>query len=37
MIRSNFEDYNHACIHIKGTINVANTGTAAAPNNRNRK
>ena len=37
MIRSNFEDYNHACIHIKRTIKVANTGTAAAPNNRNKK
>ena len=37
MIRSNFEDYKHACTHIKGTIKVANTGTAAAPNNRNKK
>ena len=30
-------DYSDAYIHVKGTITVPNTGTAAAPNNRNTK
>ena len=37
MIRSNFCDYNDVQIHVKGTIKVPNTNTAAAPNNRNKK
>ena len=37
MIRSNLCDYSDAYIHVKGTITVSNTGTAAAPNNRNKK
>ena len=35
MTRSNLCDYNDACIYVKRAILVANTGTAAAPNNRN--
>ena len=35
-IRSNLCDYRDACIHVKGTITASNTGTAAAPNNRNK-
>ena len=37
MIRSNLCDYNDAYIHVKGTIEVLNTATAAAQNNRNKK
>ena len=37
MIRSNLYDYSDAYIHVKGTIIVPETGTAAAPNNRNKK
>ena len=29
--------YSNAYIHVKGTITVPNTETAAAPNNRNEK
>ena len=36
MMRTNICDYSDAYIHIKGTIRVPNTGTAAAPNNRNK-
>ena len=36
MMRSNICDYSDAYIHIKGTIRVPNTGTAAASNNRNK-
>ena len=37
MIRSNLCDYNDAYIHVKETIEVLNTATAAAQNNRNKK
>ena len=37
MIWSNLCDYSDAYIHVKGTIAVPNTGTAAAPDNRNKK
>ena len=37
MIRSNLYDYSDAYIHVKGTIIVPETETAAAPNNRNKK
>ena len=37
MIRSNLFDYSDACIHVKGTITVSNTRTAAALKNRNKK
>ena len=37
MIRSNLCDYSDAYIHVKGTITVLNTETAAATNNRNKK
>ena len=37
IIRSILCDYSYAYIHVKGTITVPNTGTAAAPNNRNKK
>ena len=30
-------DYSDACILVKVTITVSNTGTAATPNNRNKK
>ena len=36
MIRSNLCDYSDAYIHAKGTIEVLNTETAAALNNRNK-
>ena len=36
MIRSNLCDYSDAYIHVKGTIEVLNTETAAALNNRNK-
>ena len=36
MIRSNFCDYSNTHIHVKGTMTVPNTGTAAAQNNRNK-
>ena len=36
-LRSSLYDYIDAYIFIKGTITVLNTGTAAAPNNRNKK
>ena len=37
MIRSSLYDYSDAYIHVKGTVTVSNTGTTAAPNNRNKK
>ena len=37
MIRSSLCDYRDAYILVKGTITVTNTGTAASPNNRNKK
>ena len=37
MPKSSLCDYSDACILVKGTITVNNTGTAAAPNNRNKK
>ena len=37
IIRSNLHDYSYACIHVKGTITVPNTGNGAAPNNINKK
>ena len=37
MIRSNLSDYSVACIHVEGAINAPNTGTAPAPNNRNKQ
>ena len=37
MIRSNLCDCSDVYIHVKGTIEVRNTGTAAGPNNRNKK
>ena len=37
MIRSYLYDYSHVYIHVNGTKEVPNTGTAAAPNNRNKK
>ena len=37
MIRSHLCDYSDAYIHVKETITVPNTRTAAAPNNRNKK
>ena len=36
LIRSHLCDHSNAYIHVKGTITVPNTGTAAAPNNRNK-
>ena len=36
MLRSSLCDYSDAYILVKGTITVPNTGTAAAPNNRNK-
>ena len=37
MIRSSLCDYSDAYIFVKRTITVENTGTTAAPNNRNKK
>ena len=37
MIKSILCDYSDAYIHVKGSITVPNTGTAATPNNRNKK
>ena len=37
MLKSILCDYSDAYILVKGTITVNNTGTAAAPNNRNKK
>ena len=36
MLKSSLCDYSDACILVKGTITVNNTGTDAAPNNRNK-
>ena len=36
MLKSSLCDYSDAYIVVKGTITVPNTGTAAAPNNRNK-
>ena len=36
IIRSSLFDYSDAYIIVKGTITVTNTGTAAAPKNRNK-
>ena len=37
MLRSTLCDYSDVYILVKLTITVTNTGTAAAPNNRNKK
>ena len=37
MLRSSLCDYSDACILVKGTITVPNTGIAASPNNKNEK
>ena len=37
MIRATLCDYSDVYIHIKGTIAVQNTETAAAPNTKNKK
>ena len=37
MLRSRLCDYSNAYILVKGTITVENTGTAAAPNNTDKK
>ena len=37
MLKSTLCDYSNAYILLKGTITVHNTGTAVAPNNRNKK
>ena len=37
MLRSSLCDYSDAYILVKGTITAANTGTAAAPNNADKK
>ena len=37
MLRSSLCDYSDTYILVKGNISVNNTGTAAAPNNRNIK
>ena len=37
IIRSSSCDYSHAYIHVRGTMTIPNTGTAVAPNNRNKK
>ena len=37
MIRSHLCDYSDAYMHFTETVTVPNTGTAAAPNNRNEK
>ena len=37
MTRSTLCDYSGTYMHVKGTMKVANTGTAAARNNRNKK
>ena len=37
MVKSYLCDYSDAYIYVKGTITAPNTGTAAAPNNRNKK
>ena len=36
MIWSSFCDYSDAYIHVKGTITISNTETAASPANRNK-
>ena len=36
MLQLSLCDYSDAYIAVKGTITVPNTGTAAAPNNRNK-
>ena len=37
MLKSSLCDYSDAYIHVKGTITIPNTVTAAATNNRNKK
>ena len=37
MLKSSLSDYSDAYILVKVTITVSNTGTAATPNNRNKK
>ena len=37
MLRSSLRDYSDMYILVKGTITVPNTGTAAAPDSRNKK
>ena len=36
MLKGSLCDYSDAYIHFKGTKTILNTGTAAAPNNRNK-
>ena len=36
-LKSSLCDYSDAYIHVKGTVTIPNTGTAAAPDNRNKK
>ena len=37
MLRSSLCDYSDAYIPVKGNVSINNTGTAAAPQNRNKK
>ena len=37
MLKSSLRDQSDACMLVKGKITLNNTGTAAAPNNRNKK
>ena len=37
MLKSGLCEYTHAYLAVKRTITVPNTGTTAAPNNRNKK
>ena len=37
MLKSKLCNHSHAYIVVKRTLTVSNTGTAAAPNNRNRE
>ena len=37
VLKPRLEDYSDACGHVKGTINIPNTGKAAAANSRNTK
>ena len=37
MLRSSLCDYSDAYILVKGNVSINNAGTAAAPNNRNKK
>ena len=37
MLKSSLCDQSDAYIHVKRTITISNTGTTAAPNNKNKK